>query len=129
MRAKRAMPKRRAYASARFQYAAADLVEFDGFEQGFEIALAEAFIALPLDELEEDRADRVLAEDLQQQALTLARRAVDQDAAFAELLDRLAMPRQAFVDEVEINFDGVLQFDMAFAQAIDNGVEIVGSER
>src|SRR5689334_20401816 len=99
------MPKRRACASARFQYAAADLVEFDRLEQGFEIAFAETLIALALDELEKNRADRVLAEDLQQQALTLARRAVDQDAALAQLLDRLAMPRQAFVDEVEIGFD------------------------
>src|SRR5689334_17527668 len=105
-------------ASARLQYAAADLIEFDGLEQGFEIAFAEALIALALNELEEDRADRVLAENLQQQALALARRAVDQDAALAQLLDRLAVPGQAFVDEIEIGFDGVLQFDMAFAQTI-----------
>src|SRR5262245_58553571 len=35
---------------ARLQHAALDLVEFDRFKQRFEIALAEAFIALALDE-------------------------------------------------------------------------------
>src|SRR5690606_2154280 len=55
--------------SARLQDAAADLVEFDRLEQGLEVALAEALVALALDELEEDRPDRVLAEDLQQKPL------------------------------------------------------------
>ena len=41
---------------------------FDAFEQRLEIAFAEALIALALDDLEEDRADGVLGEDLQQQA-------------------------------------------------------------
>ena len=41
----------------RRQHAAADLVELDALEQGAEIALAEALVALALDELEEDRAD------------------------------------------------------------------------
>src|SRR3546814_18938714 len=49
--------------------AAADLVELDRFEQGLEIALAEALIALPLDDLEEDRADHVLGEYLEQQEI------------------------------------------------------------
>ncbi len=64
---------------------AAHLVELDAFEQRLEIALAEAFVALALDDLEEDRADHILGEDLQQQALPLGRRAVDQDAALLEL--------------------------------------------
>ena len=37
--------------------AAAYLVFLDAFEQGAEIAFAEAFVALALDELEEDRSD------------------------------------------------------------------------
>jgi hypothetical protein len=38
-------------------------------KQRLEIALAEAFVALALDDLEEDRADHILGEDLKQQAL------------------------------------------------------------
>jgi hypothetical protein len=38
-------------------HAAADLVELDGLEQRLEVALAEALVALALDDLEEDRAD------------------------------------------------------------------------
>ena len=62
------------------QHAAADLVELDRFEQRAEVALAEALVALALDDLEEDRADHRLGEDLQQQPAALGRRAVDQDA-------------------------------------------------
>ena len=59
----------------------ADLVELRShFEQGAEIAFAEALVALALDDLEEDRADHRLGEDLQQQPAALGRRAVDQDA-------------------------------------------------
>src|SRR5438270_3009345 len=68
----------------RREHAAADLVALDRFEQRPEIALAEAFIALALDDLEEDRADHGLGEDLQEQPLTLARRAVDQDLVALE---------------------------------------------
>ena len=84
--------------SARLQHAAFDLVEFDALEQRFEVALAEAFIAFALNELEEDRPDRVFAEDLQQQALTFTRRTVDEDAALTEFFDGFAMTRQALVD-------------------------------
>src|SRR3546814_8638669 len=51
------------------QHAALHLVALDAFEQGLEVAFAEAFVALALDDLEEDRAERVLGEDLQQLAL------------------------------------------------------------
>ena len=47
---------------------AAQLVALHGFEQGLEVALAEALVLLALDELEEHRADQGLGEDLQQQA-------------------------------------------------------------
>src|SRR5687768_393159 len=46
--------------------AAPDLVLLDRFEQRLEVALAEAVVALALDELEEDRADGGLAEPLEQ---------------------------------------------------------------
>src|SRR3546814_7794264 len=38
------------------QHAALDLVALDALEQGLEVAFAEAFVALALDDLEEDRA-------------------------------------------------------------------------
>src|SRR5689334_6270728 len=76
-------------------HSAADLVELDGFEERAEVAFAEAFVALALDDLEEDRPDDVLREDLQQHALVLLRIAIDQDAALLELGERLLMPGHA----------------------------------
>ena len=61
------------HGAARLQHAAAHLVEFQRFEQRLEVAFAEALVALALDDLEEDRADDVLGEYLEQQALTLGR--------------------------------------------------------
>ncbi len=49
----------------RADHAAGDLVAFDRVEQGFKVAFAEAFIALALDELEEDRAEERVGEDLE----------------------------------------------------------------
>ena len=43
-----------------------DLVALDGLEQGLEVAFAEAFVTLALYELEEDRADHGVGEDLKQ---------------------------------------------------------------
>ena len=43
-----------------------NLVPLDGFEQGFEIALAEAFIFLALNEFEKHRTDKVGRKNLQQ---------------------------------------------------------------
>src|SRR3954465_12858720 len=98
--------------------AAADLVELDRFEQGLEIALAEAFIALALDDLEEDRADHVLGEDLEEQALAGLRRPVDQDSPLAHFLDRVVMPGQALVDHVEIGVGAVLEADAVGAECV-----------
>src|SRR5258708_29950678 len=80
------------------QYAAADLVELDRFEQRAEIAFAEAFVAAALDDLEEDRANHRLGEDLQQEPAALGRRAVDQDAVGRQPGHVLAVARQAGVD-------------------------------
>src|SRR3546814_6598019 len=63
---------------AALQHAALDLVALDALEQGLEVAFAEAFVALALDDLEEDRAERVRGEDLQQLALVGFRVGVDQ---------------------------------------------------
>ena len=58
------------------------LVKFDRFEQRAEITLADAGITLALNDLEEYRTNRVLGEDLQQDAAVAA--AVDQDPALGE---------------------------------------------
>src|SRR5690606_31047592 len=65
--------------NVRLQDAAGHLVAFDGFEQRLEVAFAEAFVALALDDLEEDRPERVGGENLQQQALLRLHVGVDQD--------------------------------------------------
>ena len=70
-------------------YAAAHLVQFDRFEQGLEIALAETVVALALDDLEEDRTDLVFGEDLQEQAA--AGGAVKQDAVLLQAGDVFAV--------------------------------------
>src|SRR3954467_3396573 len=91
--------------------AAADLVELDRLEQGLEIAFAEALVALALDDLEEDRADHVLGEDLEQQTLAGLGRAVDQDSPPAHLRNVVAVAGQALVDHVVIGFGAVLEAD------------------
>src|SRR5439155_16562382 len=72
--------------------AAAHLIELNALEQRLEIAFAEALVALALDDLEKDRADHVLRENLQQQPLALGRGAVHQYAALLELGDVLLVP-------------------------------------
>src|SRR5207302_10199053 len=77
----------------RFQNAAAYLVELHRLEQRAEVALAEALVALPLDDLEEDRADHGLGEDLQEQPPAGA--AVQEDLALPQLFDRFAVIRKS----------------------------------
>src|SRR5580704_11988996 len=88
------------------QHATPDLILLDRLEQGLEIALAESVIALALDELEEDRPDRIRGEDLQQHLGLTAiddALAVDQDAVGLQPRDILAVFRQARVDLLEIS--------------------------
>src|SRR6185312_17474764 len=80
-----------------FEDAATDLVALHRLEQGLEVALAESLIALALDDLEEDRADQVGGEDLEQQAAVLVR-AIGQDGERLHLLDRLAMAGHPLVE-------------------------------
>src|SRR5258707_11434749 len=84
------------------QHAAADLVEFDRFEERLKIALAEPLIALALDDLEEDRADHRLGEYLQQQPAALGRRAIDQDSLARKMGDIFSMARQSRIDVLVI---------------------------
>src|SRR5215475_8315425 len=87
----------------RRKHPAPNLVFLDRLEQRLEISLAEAVVAFPLDELEEDRADHGLGEDLQQDLRFAAfdhSLAVNEDAVLPHALDRLGMtayPREAFL--------------------------------
>src|SRR3569832_342663 len=107
-------------------HAATDLVQLDGVEQGLEVALAERLVALALDDLEENRAEQVAGEYLQQEAVLL--RAVDQDAVLAHPLHILAVARQAAVDQLEIGVDGVLEFPAALAQLLEGLEDVVGGQ-
>src|SRR5229473_1615992 len=111
------------------QHAAADLVELDRFEQGAEIALAEALVAAALDDLEEDGADHRLGEDLQQEPAALGRRAVDQDAVGGQTLQVLAVTRQALVDLLEIGVRHGLERHALGPERLDRLVDVVGAER
>src|SRR2546423_9928178 len=100
-------PLYRIASCCRLQGAAADLVELHRLEQRAEIAFAEPFVAFALDDLEKNGADRRLGEDLQQQAA--ARGAVEEDVPRAQRLERLAVVRQALVDELVIRLRRVEQ--------------------
>src|SRR5262249_53331843 len=87
-------PRRAPNRSSRTEHAAPDLIFLDRFKQGLEVALAEAVVTLALDELEEDRPDHRLGEDLQQDASRSAVHdpfAVDQDPMLLHATDRLVV--------------------------------------
>src|SRR5439155_2203242 len=118
---------------ARLQDAAADLVFLDTLEQGAEVALAETFIALALDELEEDRPDYGSGETLEQHfgfpafdhAFT-----VDQDAILLQLVKRLAVTRNALIDLVVIGIGCPRhEFEAVAVERFDRNVKIVAAER
>src|ERR1700722_1802989 len=111
------------------EHAASHLIELEGFEQGLEIALAEAFVALALNDFEETGANHVLRENLQQQALSLQRRAVDQDAPRAQARQVFAMAGNARIDRLVIARRRVLEAHPLCAHAIDRRADIIGSER
>src|SRR5690606_19979356 len=110
------------------QHAAAHLVAFDGFEQGLEVALAEALVALALDDLEEDRAEGVLGEDLQQLALLGLRVGIDQDAVPAQAFHILAVVRDALVDHLEIGVRGVEELHAGLVHGLHRGIDVVGEQ-
>src|SRR5690606_18322170 len=109
--------------------AALHLVALDGLEQGLEVALAKALVALALDDLEEDRAERVLAEDLQQLALLGLRVGIDQDRVPAQPLHVLAVVGHALVDDVEVGVRGVEEVDPRLAHLLHRLVDVVGEQR
>src|SRR5262249_44919536 len=126
-----AWPGRQSRRVPDLEHTAAYLVFLDRFEQRLEIALAESIVALALDELEEDRPDRIRREDLQQH-LGLAAidhaLAVDQDAVGLQSRDVLAVLRQARVDLLEIGVRRRRHERQARrAQALDGAVDVAAA--
>src|SRR5215471_11304159 len=114
--------------SSRRQDTAADLVALDRFEERAEIALAKAFVALALDDLEEDRADDGLGEDLQQEPLPLRRRAVDQDLVAPETREVLAMAGQPRIDRLVIGLRHRHECDATAAKRLHGLVDVGAGE-
>src|SRR5215469_8862533 len=112
-----------------FEDAAADLVTLDRFEKGAKIAFAEAFVALALDDLEEDRADHGFGEDLQQQALSSYRGAVDQDSVAAQPREILAVSGDTAVDRLVIGVGDRHERDAARFQSLDGRIDVCGGQR
>src|SRR3546814_13063795 len=92
------------------------------------MAVAETLVPLGLDDLEEDRPDHVLGEDLEQDAF-VADIAVDQDAVLLQSLEILVVAGDALVDQLVIGLDRILQFNPARAQFFERFVDVGGGER
>src|SRR5262249_27558784 len=103
------------------EHAAADLIELDRFEKGAKVALAEAVVALALDDLEEDRADHRVGEDLQEHAAAARRRAIDQDAIALEAREILAVAGNARVHLLVVGIGNVHEGGPPGAQRLDRG--------
>src|SRR3954454_20883104 len=83
-----------------FQRPAPNLVELHRFEQRAEIALAEALVPLPLDDLEEDGPYHRVREDLEKEPASGG--AVQENFPVAQLVERLGVPGKALVEELVI---------------------------
>src|SRR5436190_10912192 len=108
------------------------LVGFYGFEQRAEIALAESLVALPLDDLEEDRADDGLGEDLQQLVLVVVlvhALAVDEDLVALQAREVLAVVGHAGVDAIVVGVRRAEETDLARLQRLHGGVDVLAGER
>src|SRR5690606_2336799 len=106
----------------RLDHAAAQLVFLDGLEQGLEIALAKALVALALDDFEEDRADHRVGENLQEDAV-IPWRAVDQQVQLAQQLGRFAMTGDAAIDLLVVGIRGCHELHAVGTQAPDRSEE------
>src|SRR6516162_1285901 len=104
------------------EHASLDLIGLDALEQSLEVAFAEAVIALSLNELEEDRSDDCLGEDLQQNARRAAVHdalAIDEDAMLLHPLERLSVAFHAIIRLVVVD-RGRPRHE--FQPAIGNGI-------
>src|SRR3546814_398165 len=92
-------------------HAAPDLIQFDAFEQRFEIAFPETLIALALNDFEEDGPNHILGKDLQQKPIAGFGRSIDQDAALTHFLYVVTVTGDALVNHVIISVGRVLKPD------------------
>src|SRR5213082_529540 len=81
-----------------------------------------------LDDLEEDRTDDIAREDLQQHSLALLRIAIDEDAAAAQLGERLPMAGHARGEALIIGVGRVLERNPVPAQHVHRAVDVLGRE-
>src|ERR1700733_11184846 len=105
-------------------HAAPYLIEFEGLEQRLEVPLAETLIALALDDLEEARSDHVLGEDLQQYALALGRRTINQNPPLTEVAKLFLVPRHPRLDPVVVGVGRVLELHATGTHPIDRRVDV-----
>src|SRR5262249_5316952 len=103
---------------------------FDRFEEGLEVAFAEASGAFALDDLEEDRrpVSDALGEDLEEVALRVA---VDEDAELGEALPRQLVSERAHATAslVVVRRRHVEEANTPIAQRTDTGDDVISSQR
>src|SRR5690606_23668174 len=85
------------------------LIQLNGLEERLEITFTETFVAFALNDLEEDRTDDVLREDLQQHPFPFLGVAVDQDAPLAQLFDWLAVSGHTSIDALVVRIRRFLE--------------------
>src|SRR5260221_9843733 len=107
----------------RLQHSASDLIQLDRLEQRAEVAFAESFIALALDDLEKDRADDGRRENLQQH-FVLYRRAIQEYAVALEPRDVLLVSGQARREQVVVRVRRLLESDLRGAQLFDRRIDV-----
>src|ERR1700722_9108548 len=110
-----------------FEGPATNLVALHADEQRTEIALSEAIVPLALDDFEKNRPDQGLSEDLRQIS---AIGAVEQDAAFLQIGDRLSMPRQPLLEHLVVAIRRRRhEFQSARMKVIPCPEDVVGAQR
>src|SRR5579859_4026434 len=114
--------------SRALQVAALRLFSLDGFEQGFEVALAEGAAALALDDLVEECGtilDR-LGEDLQHVAFVVA---VDQHAKLLELVNRFVDLADTLLQAGVVAMRHLQKLDALLLELRDSAQDVVGGQR
>src|SRR5579883_2293814 len=122
-------PRRRGTARLRGQHSAADLIELQGFEQRLEVALAEALVALALNDFKKTRAYQIFGKDLQQQTLSLRRRTIYENALLSQPIETLPVTRHPSLHCVVIRFWRVLKLHAPSAHAVHGRVDIIRAQR
>ncbi len=103
------------------------LFPLDGFEEGFEVAFAEAAASLPLDDLVEDGGAVFygLGEDLQHVAFVVA---VDEDAEALELVEGLVDLADAVLELGVVGVRDGEEVDALLLEGGDGGEDVVRGE-